>query len=66
MTFEQLKQALHRIDLKLRPQIVFLHPDDYAEVMKSIPDIQDRILLTPTPAIDRSHAVMMDRSWLES
>ena len=65
MTIEQIREALHKIDLMLRPQIIFIHPDDYATVMREISDIQERVVLVPTKAIDKGCAVLMDRKWLE-
>ena len=66
MTTEQLQYELHKIDLMLRPQIVFVHGDDYEEVIKAIPDIRERVMLIPTNAVEKGRAVIMDRSWLES
>lgn len=65
MDIEQLKMNLHKIDLKLRPQVVFIHTDDYAEVIKAFPDIRERVMLIPTNAIDKGRAILMDRAWLE-
>lgn len=65
MTIEQLKQALHNIDLLLRPQILFLHPDEYVEVIDAIPDIEEQVKIVSTKAVDKGHAILMDRSWLE-
>ena len=65
MNIDQLKANLHKIDLILRPQIVFVHTDDYAEVIKAVPDIRERVMLIPTNAIDKGRAVLMDRAWLE-
>ena len=65
MTIEQLKQALHKIDLILRPQILFLHSDEYVEVIDAIPDIEERVNIISTKAVDKGHAILMDRNWLE-
>lgn len=66
MTTEQLQYELHKIDLILRPQVVFVHVDDYKEVIKATPDIRERVMVIPTNAIEKGRAVIMDRSWLES
>ena len=65
MAPEQIKQELHKIDLALRPQAVFLHPDDYMEIMQAIPDIEEKVLVINTRAINKGYAIMMDRKCLE-
>lgn len=65
MTLDQIQQALNKIDLILRPQILFLHPDDYKTVLQAIPDLEERVRIVDTKAIDKGHAVLMDRKWLE-
>jgi hypothetical protein len=66
MTIDQITQKLHEIDLVLRPQVVFVHPDDHELIIQSIPDINSRVKLISTKAVDKGHAIMMDRAWLES
>ena len=65
MTIEQLKQKLHEIDLILRPQILFVNPNEYNQVIEAIPDLSERIKFVSTDAVKVGHAILMDRKWLE-
>lgn len=65
MTIEQLKQKLHEIDLILRPQILFVNPDEYDQIVEAIPDLSEHIKFVSTNAVEVGYAVLMDRKWLE-
>lgn len=65
MTTEQFKQKLHKIDLILRPQILFVNPNEYDQIVEAIPDLEERIKIISTNAMEIGHAVLIDRKWLE-
>lgn len=65
MTVEQLKQKLHKIDLILRPQILFVNPNEYNQIVEAIPNLSEHVRLVSTDAVEVRHAVLMDRKWLE-
>lgn len=66
MTIEQLKQKIHEIDLILRPQILFVNPNEYNQIIEAIPDLQERIKFVSTNAVEVGYAILMDRKWLEA
>lgn len=65
MTTDQIKQKLHEIDLILRPQILFVNPDEYDRIVDAIPDLSEHIKFVSTNAVEVGYAVLMDRKWLE-
>lgn len=65
MTTEQLNQKLHEIDIILRPQILFVNPNEYDQIFEAIPDLRERIKFIATNAVEVGYAVLMDRKWLE-
>lgn len=46
LTIEDIKQAIHKVDLLKRPYIFFLHPDDAETVKAAIPWIEEEVVFT--------------------
>ena len=65
MTIEQLKEKLHEIDLILRPQILFVNPNEYNQIVETIPDLSRYIKIVSTNAVEVGYAVLMDRKRIE-
>ena len=65
MTIEQIRESLHKIDLMLRPQALFVNPNEYNQITESIPDLIDRVKIISTNAVESGCAVLIDRKWLE-
>ena len=65
-TIEDIKQALHKVDLINRPYIAFLHPDDAEAVKACLPRIEEEIVIQPTPCVEKGKGVCIKREDLES
>lgn len=53
MTIDEIKQALHKADLTLRPWIVFANPSDAKAIKEVLPRIEEKIIIQETEAIER-------------
>lgn len=66
LTIEDIKQAIHKVDLIKRPYIAFLHPDDAEAVKACLPRIKEEIVIQPTPWVEKGKGVCIKREDLES
>lgn len=64
-TIEKIKQALHKADLALRPNIVFVNPSDAKTIKDALPEIEKSIVIQETEAMKSGKAVVMNRGRLE-
>lgn len=62
---EELKKAIHTVDLVNRPYAVFLNPEDYKKVLEAMPDAQERVVLIPDELVEKGKAYQFDRKELE-
>ena len=65
-TIEDIKQAIHKVDLIKRPYIAFLHPDDAEAVKACLPRIEEEIVIQPTSCVEKGKGVCIKREDLES
>lgn len=65
MIVEEIKKAIHTVDLVNRPYAVFLNPEDYEKILKAMPDAQERVVLIPDELIEKGKAYQFDRKELE-
>ena len=63
---EDIKQAIHKADLALRPYIVFVHPDDEEAIKSAMPEIESKIVVQTIPYLEKGKAICMKREELES
>ena len=66
MTIEEIKQALHRADLALRPWIVFASPSDARAIREALPRIEEEVVIQETDAIESGKAIAIEREKLEA
>ena len=66
MTIEEIKQALHKADLALRPNIVFVNPKDAKAIKEALPEIEKTIVIQETDAIESGKAIAIEREKLEA
>ena len=45
ITAEMLNEAIHKVDLFFRPNIVFVNPKDKDALLKAVPDLENMVLL---------------------
>lgn len=64
MTSEEIKAALDDLDLKMRPQMLVLHPLLLKQVKDLIPDLSKRVVIYPTESIEVDKAYLVDRKYL--
>ena len=61
MTIEEIKQALHKADLSLRPNIVFVNPSDAKAIREALPEIDKNIVIKETEFVEQGKAYVIDR-----
>lgn len=62
---EEIKKAIHTVDLVNRPYAVFLNPEDHKKVLEAMPDAQERVVLVPNEVIEKGKAFQIKREKLE-
>lgn len=65
MSIEEIKRALYKADLALRPKIVFMNPLDAKTIKDTFPEIEKTIVIQETEALESGMSVAMDRKDLE-
>lgn len=63
MTFKELKQAIEEIDIKMRPLVLYINPQDNKKLRECIPDLEHRVLIISTPFVDPDKALLINRSY---
>ena len=61
MTIDEIKQALHKADLTLRPNIVFVNPSDAKTIKDAVPEIDKKIVIKETEFVEQGKAYVIDR-----
>ncbi len=61
MTIDEIKQALHKADLTLRPNILFVNPSDAKAIKDAFPEIDEKIVLKESEHIEKGKAYVIDR-----
>lgn len=65
ITIGEIKRALYKADLALRPKIVFMNPLD-AKITKDVfPEVEETVVIQETEAVGSGWMVIMDRETLE-
>ena len=65
MTIEEIKQVIHKADLALRPNIVFMNPKDASAIKEALPEIEKTIVIQETEAMESGKAIVIEREKLE-
>ena len=66
MSIEEIKQAIHKADLTLRPWVVFASPSDARAIKEALPRIEEEIVIQETEAIENGKAIAIERKKLEA
>lgn len=66
MSIEEVKQALHKADLALRPWIVFASPSDAKAIKEALPRIEEEFVIQETEAIESGKTIAIEREKLEA
>lgn len=61
MSVEEIKRALHKADLALRPNIVFVNPADAKTIKDAVPEIDKKIVIKETEFVEQGKAYVIDR-----
>lgn len=61
MTIEEIKRELHKADLALRPNIVFVNPSDAKTIKDAFPEIDKEIVIEETEFVEQGKAYVIDR-----
>lgn len=61
MTIDDIKQALHKADLTLRPNILFVNPSDAKVIKDAFPEIEEKVVLKESELIEKGKGYVIDR-----
>lgn len=61
MTIGEIKQAIYKADLTLRPNILFVNPLDAKAIKNAIPDIDKIFALKESEFIEKGKVYLFDR-----
>lgn len=61
MTIDEIKQALHKADLTLRPNIIFVNPSDAKVIKDAFPEIEEKVVLKESELIEKGNGYLIDR-----
>lgn len=61
MTIDEIKKALHKADLTLRPNIIFVNPLDAKAIKAAVPEIDEKIVLKESEVIEKGKGYVIDR-----
>jgi hypothetical protein len=67
MAIEEIKQAIHKADLILRPYILVVNPseeDKFKQVLKDT-EYENMVIVQPDSAVEMGKAFIIDRKKLE-
>lgn len=62
---EDIKNALHKADMLLRPYIVFVNPKDKDFLLSTMPNIEKQFVIESNSAIEQGKAFLIKREELE-
>lgn len=61
MTIDEIKQALYKADLTLRPNILFVNPSDAKAIKDAVPEIDGEIVIKESERVEKGKAYVIDR-----
>lgn len=61
MTIDEIKKALYKADLELRPNIIFVNPLDAKTIKDAVPGIDEKIVLKESDLVEKGKAYVIDR-----
>lgn len=61
MTIDEIKQALYKADLTLRPDIIFVNPSDAKAIKDAFPEIEEKLVLKESELIEKGKGYLIDR-----
>lgn len=64
-TFDDIENAIHKLDLIKRPYIVFLNPKDAECIKTQMPEIEDSLVIQSTEHVEIGKGVLMKRESIE-
>lgn len=66
MTIEEIKQAIHKADLTLRPNILLVNPSDAKIIKDTIPEIDKKVVIKESEFVEQGKIYVMDRKEWEN
>ena len=64
-THEELKAALLRADLILRPIVIYVNPRDEESLIKALGNFKDRVIIETCDIVEIGKAYAMNRDYLK-
>ena len=64
-TTEQLKEALLKADISLKPIVIYCNPQDEQLLVKALEDMKNQVIIKPCEMIERGTAYAFNRERIE-
>ena len=61
----QIKRQLEELDILMRPKALIVNPLDEETIREELPEIEEKVYLCSTNAIERGQAYIVDRNYLK-
>lgn len=65
LTIEDIKQAIHKLDITKRPYALLVNPEDAKTFRDKIPDIEEYVELMEREGVEKCKAYIVSRKDLE-
>ena len=65
ITIADIKKTIEEYDKILRPFIFIINPEDAKLLREALPDLDERIVVAETIAVDRGKGYLMERKKLD-
>lgn len=62
---EDIKEAIHRMDLLMRPYVVFMSPENYEAVKAMFPNFEDEYQVQTVEWLEKDKCILIPRKELE-
>ena len=56
MNIKELRDAIDKADMILRPQVIFMHPETFEEIKQQEPDIEKKFVIYAHDCIEKNSA----------
>ena len=61
MTIDDIKKTIKEWDKILRPWVVFINPEDAKLLREGLPDLDERVVVQESVAVDRGKVICIER-----
>ena len=63
--YEQLKEAFLKADIRLRPIVIYVNPQDEQTLIETLGDMIKQVIIKPCEMLERGTAYAFNREYIE-